>query len=187
MPGGRGTSRGMSWRGSARHSWDAPDLITTDEIAARVISAKGFEATDSTLRAAIRDQLLTVLRAARKRGTVEPAGLGRGVRWKLARAGVGSMINPSRGERDADVSLVDIKACRFVGKELIRERVVEQRGRLGGALLAMKAVLVEVKSGNLSTIAAGRPTKKTAPSGAARRRGGTGPGSARQMTKPAHS
>src|ERR1700730_10335943 len=28
---------------------DAPGLITTDEIAAQVITAKGFEATDSTL------------------------------------------------------------------------------------------------------------------------------------------
>jgi hypothetical protein len=63
---------------------DTPRLITTEEILAQVITAKGFEATDSTLRAAIRDQLLTVLRAARKRGTAEQTGLGRAVRWKLA-------------------------------------------------------------------------------------------------------
>jgi hypothetical protein len=63
---------------------EAPGLITTDEIAAQVIAAKGFEAADSTLRASIRDQLLTVLRVARKRGTVEQMGLGRGVRWKIA-------------------------------------------------------------------------------------------------------
>jgi hypothetical protein len=63
---------------------DAPGLITMDEIAAQMIAAKGFEAADSMLRTAIRDQLLTVLRAARKRGTVEQVGLGRGVRWKLA-------------------------------------------------------------------------------------------------------
>ena len=63
---------------------DTSGLITTDEIAAQVIAAKGFEAADSTLRASIRDQLLTVLRTARKRGTVEQIGLGRGVRWKLA-------------------------------------------------------------------------------------------------------
>src|ERR1700736_4331870 len=62
---------------------DAPGLITTDEIAAQVIVGKGFETADSTLRASIRDQLLTVLRAARKRGTVEQMGLGRGLRWKL--------------------------------------------------------------------------------------------------------
>ena len=58
-------------------------FITTDDIAARVIAAKGFETADSILRAAVRDQLLTVLRAARKRGSVEQIGLGRGVRWKL--------------------------------------------------------------------------------------------------------
>jgi hypothetical protein len=61
----------------------APGFVTTDEIAAQVIAAKGFEAADNTLRTAIRDQLLTVLRAARRRGTVEQMGLGRGVRWKL--------------------------------------------------------------------------------------------------------
>ena len=63
---------------------DAPGLITTDEIAAQVIAAKGFEMADATLRASIRDQLLTVLRVARRRGTVEQMGLGRGVRWKMA-------------------------------------------------------------------------------------------------------
>jgi hypothetical protein len=63
---------------------DAPGLITTDEIAARVIAEKGFDSADSTLRAAIRDQLLTVLRAARKRGSVEQIGLGRGLRWKFS-------------------------------------------------------------------------------------------------------
>jgi hypothetical protein len=63
---------------------NAPGLITTDEIAAQVIAAKGFETADGTLRASIRDQLLTVLRAARKRGTVDQIGLGRRVRWKLA-------------------------------------------------------------------------------------------------------
>jgi hypothetical protein len=62
-----------------RRGW----LIATDEIAAQVIAAKGFETADSTLRASIRDQLLTVLRAARKRGTVEQMGLGRGVRWRM--------------------------------------------------------------------------------------------------------
>ena len=66
---------------------DAPGLITTDEITAQVIAAKGFEAADATLRASIRDQLLTVLRAARKRGTIEQTGLGRGVRWRLESAG----------------------------------------------------------------------------------------------------
>src|SRR5437899_12536017 len=47
---------------------DEPGLITTDEIAARVIAAKGFDVADSVLRTAIRDQALTSLRAFRKRG-----------------------------------------------------------------------------------------------------------------------
>jgi hypothetical protein len=50
----------------------------------RLITAKSFDAADSVLRAAVRDQALTALRAFRKRGTVEQIGLGRGVRWKLA-------------------------------------------------------------------------------------------------------
>ena len=61
-------------------------LITTDEIAGRIIEAKGFDATDAALRKAISEQALTVMRSFRKRGTVEQIGLGRGVRWKLAGA-----------------------------------------------------------------------------------------------------
>jgi hypothetical protein len=60
------------------------DTLATDDIAGRVIDAKRLDAADSILRAAIRDQILTTLRAFRKRGTVEQMGLGRGVRWKLA-------------------------------------------------------------------------------------------------------
>src|SRR3984893_15711266 len=62
---------------------DKRKLITTDERMAQVIAAKGFETADATLGVAIRDQLLTVLRAARKRGTVEQVGLGRGVRGRI--------------------------------------------------------------------------------------------------------
>ena len=58
-------------------------LITTDEIVGRMIDTKGFDAADVVLRSGIRDQVLTTLRAFRKRGTIEQIGLGRGVRWKL--------------------------------------------------------------------------------------------------------
>jgi hypothetical protein len=61
------------------------DTLATDDIAGRVIGAKRLDAADSILRSAIRDQILTTLRALRKRGTVEQMGLGRGVRWKLAK------------------------------------------------------------------------------------------------------
>jgi hypothetical protein len=58
-------------------------LMTTDEIAGRVIEAKGFDGADSPLRKAIGEQALALLRSFRKRGTVEQIGLGRGIRWKL--------------------------------------------------------------------------------------------------------
>ena|ERR1700736_3793628 len=58
-------------------------LVTTDDIAGRIIEAKGFDAADVALRKAIGDQALTLMRSFRKRGTVEQIGLGRGVRWKL--------------------------------------------------------------------------------------------------------
>jgi hypothetical protein len=58
-------------------------LLTTDEIAGWILGAKGFDAADAALRASIRDQALTVLRAYRKQQTVEQIGLGRGVRWRL--------------------------------------------------------------------------------------------------------
>jgi hypothetical protein len=59
-------------------------LMTTDDIAGRLIEAKGFDAADTVLRRAIGEQVLTIMRSFRKRGTVEQIGLGRGVRWKLA-------------------------------------------------------------------------------------------------------
>ena len=59
-------------------------LLTTEEIAGRIIEAKGFDAGDAALRKAISEQSLALLRSFRKRGMVEQIGLGRGVRWKLA-------------------------------------------------------------------------------------------------------
>jgi hypothetical protein len=57
--------------------------MATDDIAGRIIEAKGFDAADSALRKAIGEQALALMRSFRKRGTVEQIGLGRGVRWKL--------------------------------------------------------------------------------------------------------
>jgi hypothetical protein len=59
-------------------------LLTTDEIAGRIIEAKGFDAADAALRKAIGEQSLALLRSFRKRGIAQQIGLGRGVRWKLA-------------------------------------------------------------------------------------------------------
>ena len=51
-------------------------LLTTDAIADRIIEAKAFDAGDAILRKAIGDQALALMRAFRKRGTVEQIGLG---------------------------------------------------------------------------------------------------------------
>jgi hypothetical protein len=59
--------------------------ITTDSIADQIIETKGFNAADTILHGSIRDQVLTLLRSFSKRAAVEQIGLGRGVRWRLAR------------------------------------------------------------------------------------------------------
>jgi hypothetical protein len=61
------------------------ELMATDQIAEQVIEAKGFDANDATLRKAISEQCLALLRLFRKRGAMEQIGLGRGTRWKLPR------------------------------------------------------------------------------------------------------
>jgi|SRR5271156_342950 len=58
-------------------------LVTTDEIAGRVMETKDFDTADAALRKAIGAQVLALLRSFRKRGTVEQIGLGRGVRWRV--------------------------------------------------------------------------------------------------------
>jgi hypothetical protein len=57
-------------------------LLTTDDIAGRIIETKGFDAADAALRKAIGEQALALLRSFRRRETVEQIGLGRGLRWK---------------------------------------------------------------------------------------------------------
>src|SRR5580693_4269471 len=53
-----------------RESWHDGDLQTTDEIAGRVIAAKGFDVADAVLCKAIREQVLGFMRSLRKHGTV---------------------------------------------------------------------------------------------------------------------
>jgi hypothetical protein len=57
-------------------------LLTTEEIAGRIIAAKGFDAGDAELRKHCAPVVL--LRSFRKRGMAEQIGLGRGMRWKMA-------------------------------------------------------------------------------------------------------
>jgi hypothetical protein len=58
--------------------------LSTPDIVGHVIPAKGFDAGDRALRAAIGDLVKATLGPMRRRGTVEKIGQGRGVRWKLA-------------------------------------------------------------------------------------------------------
>jgi hypothetical protein len=67
--------------------------ISGDEIINQVLAAKGFDTADAVMRAALRKQALTMLRAYRKRAAVEQTGLGRGVPWKLTENDLGSCYN----------------------------------------------------------------------------------------------
>jgi hypothetical protein len=60
--------------------------MTVDFIAGRVIVAKEFDASDRILRAAIADQMGSVLNRLRHRSVVDRIGAGTGSKWKLASA-----------------------------------------------------------------------------------------------------
>jgi hypothetical protein len=62
----------------------AGELLSTDDITGRVIAAKGFDAGDATLRAAIRDQVGSTVRRLHRNGEIENIGAGRASKWKLA-------------------------------------------------------------------------------------------------------
>jgi hypothetical protein len=62
----------------------ASEPLSTDDIAGRVIVAKGFDAGDAILRAAMRDQVGSTVKRLHCNGTVENIGAGRGSRWKLS-------------------------------------------------------------------------------------------------------
>jgi hypothetical protein len=64
----------------------AGELVSTDDIAARVIAAKGFDPADSVLRAAIRDQVGSIVKRLHREQTIENIGAGRASKWKLAGA-----------------------------------------------------------------------------------------------------
>jgi hypothetical protein len=58
-------------------------MLSTDEIAGRVIAAKGFDAGDAILRAAIRVQVGSIIKRLHRHGSIENVGAGRGSKWKL--------------------------------------------------------------------------------------------------------
>jgi hypothetical protein len=62
----------------------AGELLSTDDIAGRVIAAKGFDAGDVILRAAIREQVGSTVKRPHRQGAIENIGAGRASKWKLA-------------------------------------------------------------------------------------------------------
>jgi hypothetical protein len=63
----------------------AGELLSTDDVAGRVIAGKGFDPGDAILRVAIRDQVGSTIKRHRN-GANENIGAGRASKWKLAGA-----------------------------------------------------------------------------------------------------
>jgi hypothetical protein len=63
----------------------AGELLSTDDIEGQVIAAKGFDAGDAILRAAIREQVGSTVKRLNREGAIDNIGAGRASRWKLAR------------------------------------------------------------------------------------------------------
>jgi hypothetical protein len=64
----------------------AGELLSTDEIAGWVIATKGFDLADAILRAAIREQVGSIVKRLHRNGAAENIGAGRASKWKLAGA-----------------------------------------------------------------------------------------------------
>jgi hypothetical protein len=62
----------------------ANELLSTDEIASRVIAAKGFDISDAILRAAIREQVGSTVKRLHREGVIDNIGAGRASKWKVA-------------------------------------------------------------------------------------------------------
>jgi hypothetical protein len=61
----------------------AGEPLSTNDIAGRVIAAKGFDVGDAILRAAIRDQVGSIVKRLHRDGAIETVGAGRASKWKL--------------------------------------------------------------------------------------------------------
>jgi hypothetical protein len=61
----------------------ASELLSTDDIAGRVIAAKGFDQADTMLRTAIRDQVGSIVKRLHRAGVIGNIGTGRASKWKL--------------------------------------------------------------------------------------------------------
>ena len=72
----------MSWRAQTATG----ELLSTDNIAGRVIAAKGFDTGDAILGAAIRARVGSIVKRLHRQGAVENIGAGRASKWKSAEA-----------------------------------------------------------------------------------------------------
>jgi hypothetical protein len=59
----------------------ADELLSTDDIAGRVIAAKGFDPGDALLRAAIREQVGSTVKRLHRNGEIKNIGAGRASKW----------------------------------------------------------------------------------------------------------
>ena len=82
----------------------AGELLSTDEIAGRVIAAKRFDAGDAILRAAIREQVGSTVKRLHRQGAIENIGAGRASKWKLTNS-----PELERGSGQDFSSLIDYK------------------------------------------------------------------------------
>jgi ISXO2-like transposase domain len=62
----------------------ADQLLSTDDIAGRVISAKGFDTGDAILRTVIREQVGSTVKRLHREGSIDNIGAGCASKWKLA-------------------------------------------------------------------------------------------------------
>jgi hypothetical protein len=62
----------------------AGELLSTDDIAGRIIATKRFDAGDAILCAAIREQVGSTVKRLHRSGTIENIGAGRASKWKMA-------------------------------------------------------------------------------------------------------
>jgi hypothetical protein len=63
----------------------AGELLSTDDIAGRVIAAKGFDMADGILRVAVRGQVSSVVKRLHRNGTIENIGAGRASKMEAGR------------------------------------------------------------------------------------------------------
>jgi hypothetical protein len=64
----------------------AGEPLSTDDITSRVIAAKGFDPGDAILRAAIREQVGSVVKRLHQQDAIVNIGAERAMQWKLAGA-----------------------------------------------------------------------------------------------------